>query len=75
MAAIMICPDEPALLAVATGEPAGEGIGAHLEGCPACRGRLEHLRAELSALRRDLGDAAAGPIEIGTRSRPRRRRP
>ena len=60
MAAISTCPDEHELLPVATGEPAGEAIERHLDACPICRKRVELLRAELTALRRDLGDGA-GP--------------
>jgi hypothetical protein len=69
MTAISTCPDEHELLPVATGEPAGEAIGRHLEACPICRGRMDLLRAELAALRHDLGDgaspagdAAPGPV-------------
>jgi serine/threonine protein kinase len=58
MTAISTCPDEHELLPVALGEPAGEAIEAHLAGCPACRERVERLRAELTALRSDLGDVA-----------------
>ncbi len=54
MAPILTCPDENELLPVATGEPAVAAIEQHLEGCPDCRDRLERLRAELTALRRDL---------------------
>jgi hypothetical protein len=34
MTAISTCPDEPELLPVATGEPAGEAIARHLDACP-----------------------------------------
>ncbi len=54
MAAILTCPDEHELLAVATGEPAVEEIERHLDACPTCRARVERLRAELAALRLDL---------------------
>jgi serine/threonine protein kinase len=54
MAPILTCPDEHELLPVATGEPAGDAIEGHLEGCPDCRERVERLRAELTALRQDL---------------------
>jgi hypothetical protein len=54
MAAISTCPDEHELLPVATGEPAIEAIEEHLDACPACRERVEQLRAELTALRLDL---------------------
>ncbi len=54
MASIRTCPDEHELLPVATGEPAVATIEQHLESCPDCRNRLERLRAELTALRRDL---------------------
>jgi serine/threonine protein kinase len=61
MTAISVCPDEPELLPVATGEPAGEAVERHLVACEGCRGRVERLRAELMALRRDLGSEAARP--------------
>jgi hypothetical protein len=57
MTAISTCPDESELLPAATGEPADDAIARHLDGCPICAGRVELLRAELTALRRDLGDA------------------
>ncbi len=61
MTAISTCPDEPELLPVATGEPAGDAIERHLDACPICRGRVELLRAELTALRHDLGDEVKPP--------------
>jgi anti-sigma factor ChrR (cupin superfamily) len=61
MAAISTCPDEPELLAVATGEPAGAAIEWHLDVCPGCRERVERLRAELTALRRDLEGGVTPP--------------
>ena len=61
MAPILTCPDEHELLAVATGEPAVETIEQHLAGCPECRDRLERLRAELAALRRDLEGEVTSP--------------
>jgi predicted Ser/Thr protein kinase len=62
MAVISTCPDEYELLPVATGEPAGEAIGAHLDVCEDCRDRVERLRAELSALRPGpIGGVAADP--------------
>jgi tRNA A-37 threonylcarbamoyl transferase component Bud32 len=65
------CPDEHRLLQVATGEPDGESIQDHLDDCPACRGRMKRLRAELSAVRRALGDgAAAEPIGPGPEEQP-----
>ena len=57
MATISTCPDESELLPVAAGETAGEAIARHLDACPICAGRVELLRAELTALRHDLGDA------------------
>src|SRR5271170_8088038 len=54
MSRILTCPDEHELLMVATGEPAVVAIDKHLEGCPECRERVERLRAEVAALRRDL---------------------
>jgi serine/threonine protein kinase len=56
MTAISTCPDESELLPVATGEPASEAIERHLEACPISAGRVELLRAELTALRHDPGD-------------------
>jgi hypothetical protein len=56
MTAISTCPDESERLPVATGEPASEAIERHLDTCPICSGRVELLRAELTALRHDLGD-------------------
>jgi predicted Ser/Thr protein kinase len=70
MTSISTCPDEHELLSVATGEPAGEAIARHLDACPICAGRVELLRAELTALHQDLGDGAgpagdAAPEPIG----------
>ena len=59
MTAISSCPDEPELLSVATGEPTDEAIVHHVKACAACRGRVERLRAEVSALSRDLGGIPA----------------
>jgi hypothetical protein len=71
MAAIVTCPDEYELLPVATGEPAGEAIEGHLDTCPACRGRMERLRAELSELRREFGGAVPSePIGLGPAAGP-----
>ena len=65
------CPDEHRLLQVATGEPDGESIQDHLDDCPACCGRVQRLRAELSAVRRVLGDGAgADPIGPGPEEPP-----
>jgi predicted Ser/Thr protein kinase len=50
------CPDEHELLGVATGESAVDAIAGHLAGCLDCRGRVDRLRAELVALRRDFDD-------------------
>jgi hypothetical protein len=62
MSTISICPDEHELLAFAMGEPADEAIAPHLDDCPGCRARVERLRAEVSELRLDLGEAAdVGP--------------
>jgi hypothetical protein len=63
MTAFSTCRDESELLPVATGEPAGEAIARHLGGCPICAGRAELLRAELTALHHDLGDAVK-PLSI-----------
>ena len=59
MTAISTCPDEHELLPLATGEPAEAAVERHLSTCPACRGRVERLRAEVSELRRELGGAPA----------------
>ncbi len=56
MSRMMTCPDEHELLVVATGEPAAVAIDEHLEGCEECRERVDRLRAELSALRREFHD-------------------
>jgi serine/threonine protein kinase len=61
MTAFSTCPDEPELLPVATGEPAGEAIGRHLDACPICAGRVDLLRAELAALPHDLGEETKPP--------------
>jgi serine/threonine protein kinase len=69
MTDISTCPDEHELLPAATGEPVGDAIERHLGGCPICRGRVDLLRAELTALHHDLadgpgpvGDAASEPV-------------
>jgi hypothetical protein len=59
MTAISTCPDEPELLSVAMGEPTDEAIVLHVQACEACRGRVERLRAEVSALSRDPGGELA----------------
>jgi hypothetical protein len=59
MTAISTCPDEPELLSVAMGEPTDEAIVLHVQACEACRGRVERLQAEVSALGRDLGGGPA----------------
>jgi anti-sigma factor ChrR (cupin superfamily) len=59
MSRMMTCPDEHELLVVATGEPAAAAIVEHLEGCEDCRERVDRLRAELTALRRDFNDKIA----------------
>jgi eukaryotic-like serine/threonine-protein kinase len=61
MSRILTCPDEHELLVVATGEPAAAAIDEHLESCPGCRQRLERLRAELAALRRDFEEKVDSP--------------
>lgn len=61
MGAISTCPDEPALLPIALGDPAVGAVQDHLDTCPACRGRVERLRAELSALQLDLDGEADTP--------------
>jgi serine/threonine protein kinase len=58
MAKISAHPDEPELLAVAVGEPAGAAIEEHVADCPACRQRVERLRAEASEMH-GLGNAWA----------------
>jgi predicted anti-sigma-YlaC factor YlaD len=73
MSRILICPDEHELLVVATGEPAADAIDEHLEGCPDCRQRVERLRAELAALRRDFQDQTAP--EARTKGLPHRESP
>ena len=55
------CLGDPELLASAVGEPVSESLRAHLGECPACRARLEALRAELAALRR--AGAGTPPLE------------
>jgi serine/threonine protein kinase len=62
MTSILTCPDEPELLAVATGEPIASAMEQHLESCPACRERLERLRAELADLRRDFESGWINPL-------------
>src|SRR5207248_1562571 len=61
MAPIPTCPDEAEILPVAAGDPAEDALREHLEGCTACRERLEQLRAEVSSLRRDLEDVMPLP--------------
>ncbi len=51
MSRILTCPEEHELLTVATGEVVATAIEEHLEACPACRNRVERLRAELEAVR------------------------
>lgn len=61
MAPIPTCPDEAQILPVAAGDPAGDALREHLEGCPDCRERVEQLRAELEALRRDVENKTPSP--------------
>jgi predicted Ser/Thr protein kinase len=65
MTTISTCPDEHELLPIATGEPADDAVMRHVEACPDCRERLDRLRAEVSELSRELGEAmpadATGP--------------
>jgi hypothetical protein len=65
MTAISTCPDEPELLAVATGEPTSDAIKRHLDVCPICPRRVERLRAELTALRLDF-EGAVTPASTET---------
>ncbi len=59
------CPVEHELLEVLSGEPVSEQRRAHLHDCPDCRGRLDQLRSELSAIRAiDPGPASSGPVTI-----------
>lgn len=61
MGAISTCPDEHELLPIALGDPAVGPVQDHLDACPACRGRIERLRAELSALQLDLNGGVETP--------------
>jgi hypothetical protein len=54
MTPISSCPDEAELLSVAMGEPAYSAVTQYVDRCAACRGRVDRLRAEVSALPRDL---------------------
>ena len=45
------CLDEREFLELLGGEPAAEEMRAHVNDCAHCRGRLDQLRAELSAIR------------------------
>ncbi len=60
MTEILTCPDEHELLPTAMGDPAVSTIQRHLAVCPGCRGRLERLRAEVSAMRLAFGNPADG---------------
>jgi predicted Ser/Thr protein kinase len=62
MTAISTCPDQHELLPIAAGEPAGEAIKQHLDACPACRGRVDRLLADLTALHDLGGGVTADPI-------------
>jgi predicted Ser/Thr protein kinase len=61
MGPLVICPDEDEILPVAAGDPAGDPLQEHLEGCPDCRERVERLRAELAALRQQLETKTLSP--------------
>jgi predicted Ser/Thr protein kinase len=66
MTSMTTCPDEAELLAVALGEPTDDAIRRHADKCPTCGERVDRLRAEVSALPRDLGEGPAaeanGPV-------------
>ena len=49
------CPQLDELEAVAAGEAMGETLGAHLEACAECSGRLEEVRANNEMLARLSG--------------------
>jgi serine/threonine protein kinase len=48
---IATCPDDDALLALATGDTSDEAVRAHTDRCESCQGRLESLRVGLATLR------------------------
>jgi serine/threonine protein kinase len=53
MTTSLACPDETELLVLAMGEPVAAAVKAHVDGCAACRTRLDRLHAEVAVLRQN----------------------
>jgi hypothetical protein len=53
------CPEDHELLPLLDGGKATKEGLAHFNICPACKHRLERLRAEVHSLRRKSGDAGS----------------
>ncbi len=49
----LACPDETELLVLALGEPVAAAVKAHVDGCAACRTRLDRLHVEVAVLRQN----------------------
>ena len=56
-----ICPDDHELLPLASDGSADRSISDHVAGCPACRGRLDRMSAEVRSLRRGHDGTASQP--------------
>ncbi len=69
MRSSMSCLEEDKLLQVLTGEPDSERFRAHLDNCPDCRGRLDQLRADVSAIMK-LGPGSSPASAVATDGDP-----
>ena len=56
------CPDDHELLPLLDGGKAAKEVLGHFNACPACKQRLDRLRAELHSLRRKSRDG--GPSDV-----------
>src|SRR5262249_43721008 len=56
-----ICPEDPELLPLASGEPADGEVADHVTGCPACRERVDRMAAEVRSLRRNQAAVLTEP--------------
>ena len=61
MPSSLTCPEDPELLAVASGEEPSEAFRAHLAGCSRCREQVDRYRVEMELLRAGASDAPLAP--------------
>jgi hypothetical protein len=67
MNASLTCPEDPELLAVASGEEPSEAFRAHLAGCSRCREQVDRYRVEMELLRAGASDAPLAPSTMSGR--------